>query len=103
MFTPAICIDVSGTDFQHAVEYVLLKTTAPKDYDAFGTITLYDGLDGPYEALNCRYVLQPLEHITYFVERGRSGLYQSEQSDAMSASEIWRRLYERIVLPSSKE
>jgi len=70
--------------------YVLVETTAPKDYDGFGTFTI--NAIGPK-----RWVLIEQEHFTWQTQRYGSGLHGHTVHDGehllkAAAQRLWARL-----------
>ena len=63
------------------VEYGLLDTTAPADYDGFGTLVLAQFGD-------LRVVLQPLQHLAWYQQRCASGGYRCDVSTGYSQGAI---------------
>lgn len=64
----------------YKVELVAMKTTAPREYDGFGTIHIYpDNITEKGE----RVVLVDTEHKTWQVGRYGSGLYTAEECDGL--------------------
>ena len=81
-----------GSDI--AVTYVLGVTSAPPEYDGFGTLTLYDSGEGRERT---RYVLIQQRHEQWHAGRYGSGLYSYEPSDALDERELARRLFEAMA------
>lgn len=64
----------------YKVEFVAMKTTAPREYDGFGTVHIYpDEIEEKCE----RVVLVDTEHKTWQVGRYGSGLYSAEDLDGV--------------------
>lgn len=57
-------------------QYRAYETTAPQDYDGFGTISIHNVPDG-----HLRWVLIRTEHETWQVLRYRSGMYSAKRMD----------------------
>ena len=87
----------------YTVEFVAMTTTAPKEYDGFGTIHIYpdevidsmivEGRRVP--AKTERIVLVDTEHQTWQIGRYGSGLYSAEECDALDTY-IQNHLLQRI-------
>ena len=79
-------------------EYVLVETTAPREYDGHGTLEIYEdsGLDAP------RMILVEKANMLWQEGRNRSGLYTFDtQEDALNPDTMKRfiedRLYKRLT------
>jgi hypothetical protein len=71
-------------------------TTAPPDYDGFGTFTIYDQRHG--KEGGCRTVLIRSEHKDWQLGRYQSGNHQQKESvfdAAHVATYLWNRLLGR--------
>jgi hypothetical protein len=77
-----------------SVIYTLWKTTAPQNYDGFGTLTLYgQDVNGKGE----RWVLCQMQHAQWQTDRYRSGLYTAEPSDDLSRIDLTEMLYGTLL------
>ncbi len=70
--------------------YVLAETDAPKRYDGFGTLELYEG-GGK------RTILVDIEHEEWQEGRYQSGLFTYETYDGDLRKWVEGRLYSRLV------
>jgi len=75
------------------IRYVLGVTSAPPEYDAFGTLTLYDAGEGRDRR---RYVLIHDRHEDWHRMRYSSGLFGYEPSDDLDERTISQQLYDAI-------
>lgn len=84
----------------YTVEFVVMETTAPREYDGFGTLEIYStpGFNhgSAVEARERkRIVLVDTEHKTWQVARYGSGLYTAEDCDALDTY-VQNELLKRI-------
>lgn len=98
MMTTTKTFDIQLGQFK--ASYRGYQTTAPEDYDGFGTITLHRN------SPELRWVLVRVEHENWQIPRYRSGLYSvipfdSDNPDAPSLGEVEQwitdRLYQRMT------
>jgi len=77
--------------------YVLVKTSAPKEYDAFGTLEVKSYMDNEKEPH--RYVLIAVDHLEWHKGRYGSGLYYCEVQEQDRSIKGWieQRLWSRIT------
>ena len=75
------------------IRYVLGVTTAPPEYDGFGTLTLYDEGEGRDRR---RYVLIHERHEDWHRMRYSSGLYVYQPTDSFDERDVAERLYDAI-------
>jgi hypothetical protein len=78
------------------VTYLVAHTTAPENYDAFGSFTLVDGIDVPPRAASGRIVLIQERHFKWHVQRYASGLYHTIPGDPELQAEYERRVVEKF-------
>jgi hypothetical protein len=85
-----------------SVTYHVKRTTAPKDYDGFGTITVYEYDAGPeYKRDSFRIVLIRDEHLNWQTARYASGLHTPSEPEESFVDErhvtdiLWKRLAQR--------
>ena len=74
------------------VEYVLVKTTAPVEYDSFGSFTVYASGDD-------RIVMIRTEHADYHKGRYASGLYTYEAQEVDQSIGHWiiEKLMDKLI------
>jgi hypothetical protein len=88
------------------VTYVAKRTTAPRNYDGFGTLEIYDSGDPRLaktgvrhdetgEVRSERLVLVDVEHEEWQTSRYFSGLYSCETADGLE-DYVQRSLLERV-------
>ena len=73
--------------------YHCYETTAPKNYDGFGTLTIYSAPEG--EGI-VRYVLIPAASLPWQTARYSSGLHTPTPVDFVSENDLKDRLLERL-------
>jgi hypothetical protein len=75
------------------VTYFVAQTTAPKAYDGFGTINVFETYGDTGNERNVRIVLIREEHFNWQNGRYNSGLYYATHYDKENiAQELWKRL-----------
>jgi len=84
---------ITVTIGQANIRYVLGVTSAPPEYDGFGTLTLYDAGEGRERQ---RYVLIHDRHEDWQRMRYSSGLFAYQPSDALDERTISQQLYDAI-------
>lgn len=71
-------------------EYVLRKTNAPRSYDGFHTLTVYQGE-------KMRLVLIDTRHLEWHQGRYASGLFSCEEADSIPEQYILEKLWKKIL------
>ena len=94
-------IDVKIGTFERS--YVMAQTTAPKEYDGFGTLEIYTSAPAAGENGRDpdRYVLCDVDHVVWQEGRYRSGLYTFEIPDEDISSWAQDNLFKRMTDPAA--
>jgi hypothetical protein len=84
--------------------FELWRTSAPPEYDGFGSITLYDSGPAAGERATpsskperVRYVLIDTNHTEWHRNRYLSGLYSAQPSDALDVQDVIDRLWKAMT------
>ena len=85
------------------VIYYAVCTSAPVDYDGFGTITLLPDYYFSDTGKECRLVLIEKDHLQWQTMRYRSGVHRVEAADDDLELEIRKRAVERFVKGGARE
>jgi hypothetical protein len=91
-------VTIKVTIGEFTKEYILVETTAPRQYDGHGTLEIYEdsGLDAP------RMILVEKDNLAWQEGRNRSGLYTfdaTRYSDTQNSMKqfVEDRLYKRLI------
>lgn len=77
------------------VHYDVVKTNAPRDYDGFGTVTVFES--GSHKDRDLvRIVLIRVEHAKWQTARYASGLHTFEDNDLVSIDDVIDELWKRL-------
>jgi hypothetical protein len=93
------------------ITYELWRTSAPPEYDGFGTMTLYDSGEENGERaypgarpVRVRYVLIDVRHSEWQRGRYASGMYAAvESDDGPSAKDVEARVWNWLLKGSERE
>jgi hypothetical protein len=93
-----ITVSIAG----ESVDYHLRRTGAPKAFDGFGTIAIYEYDGGPeHKADSFRLVLIRSEHLGWQTSRYSSGMFAAEPPEEWQYSEVIELLRKRLLDPSA--
>jgi hypothetical protein len=88
-----ITVSVAG----ESVDFHLRRTRAPKSYDGFGTLSIYEYDAGEqYKADSFRLVLIRSERMTWQIFRYQSGMFAAEMPDEWQYGEAIELLRKRM-------
>jgi hypothetical protein len=92
-----IQIKIASTEQTDDCTFIVKQTTAPVEYDGFGTFTIYEWNSGPTKADNFRIVLIREEHAQWQLARYSSGLHTACDADIITGREVAEILWKRIA------
>jgi hypothetical protein len=86
---------------ENAITYEAVETTAPADYDGFGTFCVmsYDGKDDNGKERTYRTVLIDKRHFTWQTMRYQSGVHTTRIStlpESAFADYLWNRIWGKV-------
>lgn len=87
---------------QDDIQFLVKQTSAPVEYDGFGTFTVYEWNSGPTKADNFRIVLIREQHVTWQLARYSSGMHtatdpESFVTDRDIAEILWKRIASKEI------
>jgi hypothetical protein len=80
-----------------SVTYVIAETQAPKEYDGFGTFSLYEYYDDEDQSNNYRIVLIRLEHLAWQEGRYASGMFAAQLPSWLDPKNVVNELWVRLT------
>jgi hypothetical protein len=93
-----ITVSIAG----ESIDFHLRRTSAPKAYDGFGTLTIYEYEGSPLlKADGYRLVLIRSEHLGWQTSRYSSGMFAAELPEQWQYGEVIELLRRRLLDPSA--